>query len=55
MNLNYYDLYYTEIKKRDDKEFMDYDDEYENIYIIFNDFNNPNHYIARKNINEILR
>ena len=41
MNNNYYDLYYTVNKKRDDKEIVD--DKYENDYIDFNDFIIPNH------------
>ena len=55
MNINYYDLYYTFIKKRDGKEIIV--DEYENNendYINFNDFV-PNHYIGGTNNNETLR
>ena len=52
MNINYYDLYYTVIKKRDEKEFVD--NKHENDYNIFNDIV-PNHYIGRKINNEILR
>ena len=56
MNINYYDLYYTVIKVRD--ENRDIDNQYEideNDYIDINDFINPNHYIGNKNNNEILR
>ena len=52
MNNNYYDLYYTVIKNRDEKEIVD--NKYENDYIDFNDFI-PNHYVARKNNNETLK
>ena len=40
MNIIYYDLYYTVIKKRDDKKIVN--DEYEIDYITFNDFITPN-------------
>ena len=56
MNNNFYDLYYTVTKNRDEKENVD--DHYENIenaYINFNEFITPNHHIVRKNNNEILR
>ena len=56
MNINYYDLYYTVIKTRDGNK--DIDNQYENDdndYINFNDIIIPNHYIGRKNDNEILR
>ena len=43
MNNNYYDLYYTVIKTRDDNN-----DNKENDYISFNDFITPNHYIGIK-------
>ena len=52
MNINYYDLYYTIIKNRDEKEILD--NQYENDYFNVNDFI-PNHYIGRKIDNEILR
>ena len=48
MNNNYYDLYYTIIKTRDENE--DIDNQYEvdnNDYINFDDFIIPNHYIGR--------
>ena len=51
MNINYYDLYYTIIRIRD--ENMDIDDQYENN---FNDFNTtPNHYVGIKPRETILR
>ena len=56
MNINYYDLYYTVIKTRDENK--DIDNQYENDendYINFNDFITPNHYIGIKKNNEILR
>ena len=56
MNINYYDLYFTVIKVRDENK--DIDNQYENDendYNNFNDFINPNHYIGIKNDNEILR
>ena len=52
MNNNYYDLYYTGIKNRDEKEIVD--NQYENDCMNFNDIV-PNHYIGQKNNNEILR
>ena len=56
MNINYYDLYYTVIKVRD--ENRDIDNQYENDeneYIDINDFINPNHYIGIKPRETILR
>ena len=55
-NINYYDLYYTVIKTRDENK--DIDNRFENDdndYIDINDFINPNHYIGIKKNNEILR
>ena len=52
MNINIKGLYYTVIKNRDGKENVNV--KYENDYIIFSDIV-PNHYIGRKNINEMLR
>ena len=48
MNINYYDLYYTVVKNRDEKEVVDdqYDDN-ENDYIFFDDII-PNHNISIK-------
>ena len=56
MNINYYDLYYTVIKSRDENK--DIDNQYENDendYINFNDFITPNHYMGIKKNNEILK
>ena len=47
MIINYYDLYYTVIKNRDEKEIVD--NQYEHDYINFNDIL-PNYYIGRKEI-----
>ena len=52
-NINYYDLYNTVIKNRDEKEIAI--DEYENDYISFKAIVIPNQKIGRKNNNEILR
>ena len=49
MKNNYYDLNYTVIKNRDEKEKLNYeykDNDYNNI----NFFVTPNHYIERKKI-----
>ena len=43
--INYYDLYYTVIKSRDDNEIVNNN---ENAYINFIDFITPNHYIGIK-------
>ena len=53
MNINYYDLFYTVIKNRDENEVVNdkYEDN-ENDYINFNDYITPNHYIVRKNIKD---
>ena len=48
MNINYYDLYYTVIKTRDEKDNVDQYENDENDYINFNDFITPNHYIGIK-------
>ena len=56
MNINFYDLYYTVIKTRDQNR--DIDNQYENDdneYINFNDIITPNHYIGIKQNNEILK
>ena len=52
-NNKHYDLCYTVIKNRDDKEVVN--DEYENAYINFKDIITPNHYIGIQNDNELLR
>ena len=46
MNSNYYDLYYTVIKNRDDKEIVD--NQYENDFISLNDVIIPKHYVGIK-------
>ena len=56
MNINYYDLYYTVIRIRDENK--DIDNQYENDdndYININDFIMPNHYIGRKNDTEMIK
>ena len=56
MNINYYDLYFTGIKVRD--ENRDIDNQYgndENDYIDINDFISPNHYIGIKPRETILK
>ena len=50
---NYYDLFYTLIKTRDENK--DIDIQYENDYINFNDFISPNHYVGIKKNNETLK
>ena len=50
MIINYYDLYYTVIKKR--KETVN---DNENDYITFNDLITPNHYNGIKPRETILR
>ena len=52
MKYKYYDLYYTVIKNRGEKEILD--DQYENDYTNFNGII-PNHYSRQKNDNELLR
>ena len=55
-NINYYDLFYTVIKTRDENKNID--NQYENDekdYIDINDFINPNHYIGIKNRETKLR
>ena len=54
MNIIYYNLYYTVIKNRDEREILD--DQYEineNDHINFDDFITPNHYIGRKNFDKL--
>ena len=46
MNFKYYDLYYTVIKNREDKEIVD--NQYENDFINLNDVITPNHYVGIK-------
>ena len=55
MNIKYYDLYYTVIKNRDEKNNID--DKYENNendYINLNDFITPNQNISTKPRETIL-
>ena len=55
-NINYYDIYYTVIKTRDENK--DIDNRYENDdndYINFNDFKTPNLYIGIKSRETILK
>ena len=56
MNINYFDLYYTVIKTRDENKNIDnqYEND-ENDYIDINDFINPNHYIGIKPRETILK
>ena len=51
MSFNYYDSYYTVIKKRVEKRIVG--NQYENDYINFNDII-PNHYNGRKTFIELL-
>ena len=53
MNINYYDLHYTVIENRGEKDFVD--NQYENDYINFNDFITPNHSISTKPRETILK
>ena len=56
MNIKFYDLYYTVIKNRDDKEIED--DKYENNeidYFNYKDFITPNRYVRIKNDNLLLK
>ena len=46
MNIDYYNLYYTVIKTRVEKEIVDH--KYENDYISLNDVIIPNHYVGIK-------
>ena len=56
MNINYFDLYYTVIKTKNENKDIDnqYDND-ENDYIDINDFINLNHYVGIKNDNVMLR
>ena len=53
MKNNYYDLYYTVIKNRDEKEIVE--DKYENDYINLKDVIIRNHYVGIKNYKVNLR
>ena len=46
MNINYYNLSYTVIKNRDEKEIVD--EQYENDSISLSDVTIPNHYVGIK-------
>ena len=49
MNISNYDLYYTVIKNRDEKEIVnDENQNYENGFIKLNDVIIPNHYVGIK-------
>ena len=50
MNIDYYGLYYTVIKNRDENKDIDNND-----YINFNDNNTPKHYVGIKPREIILR
>ena len=53
-NINYFDLYFTFIKTRDENK--DKDIQYENDYINFNDISTtPDHYVGNKPRETILR
>ena len=54
MNRNniFYDLYYTVIKNINETEVVV--ENYKNIYFNINDYKTRNHYIGRRNINEML-
>ena len=56
MNINYFDLYYTVKKTRDENEDVDnqYDND-ENDYIDINDYITPNHYVGIKPREALLR
>ena len=54
MNFIYFDLYYTVIKYRNDKEIVS-EDEYENEYNNFDVFITRNLYIGRKHDDVLLR
>ena len=56
ININYFDLYYTVIKTRNENK--DIDNQYENDendYIDINDYITPNHYIGIKPRETILK
>ena len=56
MNNKYYDSYYTDNNNRNEKEIVKnkFEDN-ENDYISLSDFVFPNHYIGRKNNDEMLK
>ena len=56
MTINYYDLYYTVIKTRDENKHIDnqYENDY-NDYTNFHDFITPNHYVGIKPREKFLK
>ena len=54
MKINYYDLYFTVVKSRDEKEILN-DVENENDYNNYEDFIIPNHNISIKPRETMLR
>ena len=56
MNINYYDLYYTILKNRGEKQtVIDEHGDNESDYFIYDNFITRNHYIGRKNDDVIIR
>ena len=56
MNNKYYDLYYSVIKNRDDKEIVNIKcEDNKNVYLNYNDFITPNHNISIKPREKILK
>ena len=56
MNIKYKDLYYTVIKTRDEIKDINYQSENDdNVYINFDDFITPNHFIGIKPCEAILK
>ena len=56
MNIKYYGIKFIVTKNRDEKEIVN--DKFEineNDYINYEDFITPNHFIGRKNNNEVLK
>ena len=53
LNNNYYDLFYTVIQNRREKD--NEEEQYEKDYINFNDFITPKHFFGNKNDKVILR
>ena len=55
MNIKYFDLYYSVIKNRGDKEILNNKYEDNDVdYFNINDFDVPKHYVGKKN-KEILK
>ena len=56
MSVGFYDLCYTVLKNRDDKEIVTISYEiFENDCVNFDDFITPNHCVEKKNHNEIIK